>query len=153
MVLLVLERASLARWVSADSFALAFLDSATSGERRLLASPGRERFIERTQSEVEEGVVHLVAHADGESLERQRAVETFLSVREGEWRHMDAKNGETGGVCRHVENDKGAVGERRLGLLVVDGGAEMAGEDRGVGEFWSQWDEQTTLAFRAHRRM
>lgn len=137
-MLLVLESASLARCVSRDSFARAFLDSATSGERRLLASPGRERFIERTESEVEERVVHLVTHADGESLERLRAVETFLSVRERARGDVDTKHRQTGRVCRHVENDEGSVGERRVALLVVDGGTEMAREDRGVGEFWGQ---------------
>ena len=133
-MLLVLESASLARCVSAESFALAFLDSATSGERRLLASPGRERFIERTQREVEERVVHLVAHADGESLQRQRAVEAFLSVRERREGDVDAKHGEAGGIRGNVKHDEGSVDERRLGLLVVDGGAEMAGEDRGIGK-------------------
>lgn len=77
-MLLVVESASLARCVSPASLARAFLASATSGETRRAASPAGERFARPTEREGEERVVHLVADADGEALQRQRAIETLL---------------------------------------------------------------------------
>ena len=68
-MLLVVESASLARCVSPASLARAFLAA---------ASPAGERFARPTEREGEERVVHLVADADGEALQRQRAIETLL---------------------------------------------------------------------------
>lgn len=74
-------------------------------------------------------------------------------VRGRENGHLHAQHRQVGRVRRNVEDDEGPVRQRSSRLLVVDRRAEMACQNRGVGEFWHQRAGAILLAFLAHRRM